>query len=174
MSLKGYVVKKVTALYVRMITCSGETKFQSFNYVIVEKSFTWVASMVEVHNWSSSFYIHFSHDFLIKKPTFKERMVFDCSVDKQSQIPYCFNIVNIVTAPIISLSSSFPDRYMFESNFSFLQVYSHIAVNKDIFFTAPLGSIHELPALSRHAIKLSEGKDTIRKKQVKQRCFTMT
>ena len=38
MSLKGYVVKKVTALYVRMITCSGETKFQSFNYVIVEKS----------------------------------------------------------------------------------------------------------------------------------------
>ena len=82
MSLKGYVVKKVTALYVRMITCSGETKFQSFNYVIVEKSFTWVASMVEVHNWSSSFYIHFSHDFLIKRPAFKERMVFDCFVDK--------------------------------------------------------------------------------------------
>ena len=38
MSLKGYVFKKVTALYVRRITCSGETKFQSVNYVIVEKS----------------------------------------------------------------------------------------------------------------------------------------
>ena len=70
----------------------------------------------------------------------------------------------MVTAPTFSLISSFPDRYMFESMFSFLQVYSRIAVNKDIFFTAPLGSIRELPALSRHAIKLSEGKDTISKK----------
>ena len=59
-----------------------------------------------------------------------------------------------MTAPIISLSSSFPDRYMFESMFLFagLQPFSS------------LGSIRELPALSRHAIKLSEGKDAISKK----------
>ena len=43
---------------------------------------------------------------------------------------------------------------MFESMFLFagLQPFSS------------LGSIRELPALSRHAIKLSEGKDTISKK----------
>ena len=91
-------------------------------------------------------------------------MVFDCFVEKQSQIPYWFNIGHIVTAPIISLISSSLDGYMFKSCFFFSGLKPYNKKQRHKFITAPLGSIRELPALSCHAIKLSEGKDTISKK----------
>ena len=116
MSLKGYLFKKVTvtALYVCNITCSGETKCRIFNYVIVEKSwlkhsgkkrikarefptrlFTFLHCLRQWQKYIISL-VHsifiFLSDFLIKKPsTFKEWMVFDCFVDKYSQIPYLLN-----------------------------------------------------------------------------------
>ena len=53
---------------------------------------------------------------------------------------------------------------MFKSCFFFAGLKPYNSKQRHIFITAPLGSIRELPALSCHAIKLSEGKDTISKK----------
>ena len=65
---------------------------------------------------------------------------------------------------IIAHSSNiFLRLYLFRVSLYPFFFVTFIATENVIFIAVPLGSIAELPALSCHEIKLSEGKDTISK-----------
>ena len=72
------------------------------------------------------------------------------NIDHSSQLRYI--------SPILS----FPSEFIFYLFYFFCEFYNHWTCDL-IFIAVPLGSIAELPALSCHEIKLSEGKDTISK-----------
>ena len=137
MALKGFVYKKVTvtAPYECDITCRGERKCQSLNYVIGEKScelsartkearpenfqsddsFTWDASLAEVSIKCNSLYEQiFLTDSLWKPSTLQEEKCLNALFIKYSNtyIPFIF-IFQSLEQNSPSILNQFPENKIY-------------------------------------------------------------